>query len=69
PYLQKMREACEKIREYVGNTTEAALKALRNRIDHNYASVDAGMIWKFATEEIENIETNLTRILKKRFGV
>lgn len=46
-----------------------ALKAIRNRIGHNYASVDAKMIWKFATENTATIESNLKRILKKRFGV
>jgi uncharacterized protein with HEPN domain len=112
-YIQKMIEACEKIREYAGNTNESnfasqkesydaicmqfsqlgeqvnhlekssdriiqhfpdevpwsALKAIRNRIGHNYTSVDAGIIWKFATENIEPIEQSLKRILKKRYGV
>lgn len=46
-----------------------AIKALRNRIDHAYATIDASMIWQFAVEEVENIESSILRILKKRYGV
>lgn len=46
-----------------------AIKALRNRIDHSYASVDAAMIWKFAVEEAPNVESAVTKILSKRYGI
>lgn len=112
-HLQKMTDACVRIREYAGNTSKeeflsqreaydaicmqlsqlgeqvnhledasdrilrhfpdevdwAALKAIRNRISHNYTSVDAEMIWSFATQEIKNTEEALRRILQKRFGL
>lgn len=46
-----------------------ALNGLRNRIDHAYITVDAKMIWQFASDEIEEMERELKRILKKRFGI
>lgn len=46
-----------------------AIKALRNRIDHAYATIDANMIWKFANEELTTIEIAVSRILKKRYGL
>lgn len=46
-----------------------AIKALRNRIDHAYATIDARMIWKFANEELTTIESAVSRILKKRYGL
>ena len=46
-----------------------AIKALRNRIDHAYATLDADLIWKFANEDVAAIEQATTRILKKRYGV
>lgn len=46
-----------------------AIKALRNRIDHAYAKIDATMVWKFALEDVLTIESAVTRILKKRYGI
>lgn len=46
-----------------------AIKALRNRIDHAYATVDATMIWKFAVDDVPTVESGVTRILQKRYGV
>lgn len=46
-----------------------AIKALRNRIDHVYATVDPVKIWKFANEEVAGIEAAVTRILLKRYGI
>lgn len=46
-----------------------AIKALRNRIDHVYATIDPAMIWKFANEDVPEIESAVTRILKKRYGI
>jgi uncharacterized protein with HEPN domain len=46
-----------------------AIKALRNRIDHTYATIDAAMIWKFAKEDLTEIESAVARILKKRYGL
>ncbi len=57
------------IQHFPDDVPWAALKALRNRIDHDYTSVDAPMIWKFAVEEVEGVEQSLKRILKKRFGI
>ena len=45
-----------------------AIKALRNRIDHAYATVDSAMIWKFAVDDVPEIATAVKRILKKRYG-
>ncbi|MBX2986998.1 MAG: DUF86 domain-containing protein [Bdellovibrionaceae bacterium] len=45
-----------------------AIKALRNRIDHAYATIDAVMIWNFAKEDLAEIEHAVARILKKRYG-
>lgn len=44
------------------------LKGLRNKIDHAYASIDAKIIWDFVSSAIGDIEDELKRILKKRFG-
>lgn len=112
-FLQRMVDACEKIRAYLRNTSEreflekkesydaiclqlsqlgeqvghleksteriiqhfpddvqwAALKAIRNRVDHSYTSIDPNLIWAFASEQTEEVELNLRRILKKRFGI
>lgn len=46
-----------------------AIKALRNRIDHAYATIDASMIWRFANEELTKIEIAVSQILKKRYGI
>jgi len=46
-----------------------AIKALRNRIHHAYATIDAVMIWKFAKEDLAEIESAVVRILKKRYGL
>lgn len=46
-----------------------AIKALRNRIDHTYATLDSDLIWKFANEDVTSIEQAVTRLLKKRYGV
>jgi uncharacterized protein with HEPN domain len=46
-----------------------AIKALRNRIDHAYATIDAAMIWNFANEDLAEIESAVARILKKRYGL
>jgi len=46
-----------------------AIKALRNRIDHAYATIDVAMIWKFAKEDLAEVEGAVARILKKRYGL
>ena len=46
-----------------------AIKALRNRIDHAYATIDASMIWEFATKDLNQIQEAVTRILNKRYGI
>lgn len=46
-----------------------AIKALRNRIDHAYATVDSAMIWEFALNEVPETASAVKRILKKRYGV
>ncbi len=112
-YLKEMREACQKISDYVKRTTQQefikqlesydaicmqfshlgeqvsllekhsdkiishfpdevdwpAIKALRNRIGHAYATLDADLIWKFAIEDVPAIEQAVTRLLKKRYGI
>jgi uncharacterized protein with HEPN domain len=46
----------------------AGLKGLRNQINHNYIAINPSRTWKFASEELEDIEITLKKILKKRFG-
>lgn len=46
-----------------------AIKALRNRIGHAYASVDAELIWEFAQNQIIDLRSSVARILSKRFGI
>ena len=57
------------IQHYPDEINWHALIGLRNRIDHAYMSVDAKMIWEFANEQMEDTESALKRILKKRFGI
>lgn len=45
-----------------------SLRGLRNRISHNYISIDAKQIWTFTIKEVPAIGESLQRILKKRYG-
>lgn len=56
------------VRHFPDDVDWPALRGLRNQIDHNYAAVEPARIWAFAVDEIEEIESSLRRILKKRFG-
>lgn len=67
--VDKLKESDDRvIQHYPDDVDWAGLNGLRNRIDHNYTGVDADMIWSFAMNEMEGIEGELRRILKKRFG-
>ena len=39
------------------------LKSLRNRIVHDYEGVNLKMIWGFLTEELEELEEKILRIM------
>ncbi len=56
------------IQHYPDEVNWHGLNGLRNRIDHAYFDVDAEMIWSFANDEVKDLEGELRRILKKRFG-
>lgn len=56
------------IQHYPDEVNWNGLRGLRNKIDHAYAKIDAKIIWNFVSAEIEDIESELKRILKKRFG-
>lgn len=56
------------IRNFPDEVNWSALIGLRNRISHNYVSVDPTLIWQFATTEVSDIKESLIRLLKKRYG-
>lgn len=67
--VAKLESSSDRIIQHFPDELDwAALKALRNRIGHAYMTVDAEMIWSFATQNIDDLESSLRRILKKRFG-
>ena len=67
--VDKLKESADRvIQHYPDDIDWAGLNGLRNRIDHDYTGVDADMIWSFVSDEVEDIEKELRRILKKRFG-
>ena len=41
------------------------LKSLRNRIVHDYDGVNLSMIWGFLTEELIELEKQISYIIKK----
>ncbi len=41
------------------------LKALRNRIVHDYEGVNLSMVWDFLTTELEDLEKQISEIINK----
>ena len=68
--VSQLEGSPERIPQHFPHEVEwSELKGLRNRIGHNYASIDAKKIWEFVTDDVEATEQSLKRILKKRFGL
>ena len=42
------------------------LKSLRNRIVHDYEGINLNMIWEFLSNELNELEEDLTKILSKK---
>lgn len=55
----------EELQEEYNNIEWRGIKALRNRIVHDYDGVNLNMVWGFLTTELNNLGEQLTEIIKK----
>lgn len=55
----------EELQEEYTNIEWRGIKALRNRIVHDYDGVNLNMVWGFLTTELNNLGEQLTEIIKK----
>lgn len=54
----------EKLQEEYSNIEWRGIKALRNRIVHDYDGVNLNMVWEFLTTELNELEEQLKEIIK-----
>lgn len=55
----------EELQEEYNNIEWRGIKALRNRIVHDYDGVNLNMVWGFLITELNNLGEQLTEIIKK----
>lgn len=55
----------EELQEEYNNIEWRGIKALRNRIVHDYDGVNLNMVWGFLTTELNNLGEQLTEIIMK----
>lgn len=55
----------EELQEEYTDIEWRGIKALRNRIVHDYDGVNLNMVWGFLTIELNNLEEQLTEIINK----
>ena len=55
----------EELQEEYNNIEWRGIKALRNRIVHDYDGVNLNMFWGFLTTELNNLGEQLTEIIMK----
>ncbi len=68
--VSKIEKSTDRIIEHFPNTINwKALKGLRNRIDHDYAWLEAEKIWAMLENDIEQLESGVKNILAKRYGL
>lgn len=54
----------EELQEEYSNIEWRGIKALRNRIVHDYEGVNLNMVWEFLTTELNELEQQLEEIRK-----
>ena len=65
----KLEKGSERITETFPDTVNwKSLKGLRNRIDHDYPWLENDKIWDVATQHLDELESGIKEILKKRYG-
>lgn len=53
----------EELQEEYSNTEWRGIKALRNRIVHDYDGVNLNMVWEFLTTELNELEEELQEMI------
>ncbi len=53
----------EELQEKYSNIEWRGIKALRNRIVHDYDGVNLNMVWNFLTTELDDLEEKLNEII------
>lgn len=68
-YLSQIGELAgkvsEELQEEYNNIEWRGIKALRNRIVHDYDGVNLNIVWGFLTTELNNLGEQLTEIIMK----
>ncbi len=54
----------KELQEEYSNIEWRGIKALRNRIVHDYDGVNLNMVWDFLTTELDELEKKLNEIIK-----
>jgi len=67
--VSKLFDSTDNVVHHFTDVPWAELRALRNRIAHDYFSVDPTMVWNFISNEISEVEMQVRDILRKRYGV
>jgi len=53
----------DELQEEYSNIEWRGIKALRNRIVHDYDGVNLNMVWEFLTTELNELEGQLNKII------
>ena len=53
----------EELQKEYSNIEWRGIKALRNRIEHDYDGVNLNMVWEFLTTELNDLEGQLQKII------
>ena len=67
--VSKLFDSTDNVVHHYTDVPWAELRALRNRIAHDYFAVDPTMVWNFITNDIVEVEEQVRDILRKRYGV
>ena len=67
--VSKLFDSTDNIVHHFPDVPWAELRALRNRIAHDYFSINPEMVWNFISVELDDIKRKIRSILLKRYGV
>lgn len=67
--VSKLFDSTDNIVHHFPDVPWAELRTLRNRIAHDYFSVNPEMVWRFISDDFEEIDDKIRNILLKRYGV
>ncbi len=67
--VSKLFASTDNIVHHFPDVPWAELRALRNRIAHDYFSINPEMVWNFISDEFDEIHKNILNILIKRYGI